>query len=254
MAPDHDGTAGAGASHGHLLCGPQPDVAGAAGYPDAPPRMGFFTDTSVCIGCKACEVACKEWNAVPENGLELTGMSYDNTQGLGADTWRHVAFIEQRKPFGGQEPGVSHDDVDIFAAAAGLGTGTHSPGPGATAPPPGAAPAGAAPAGEISPVSPDGRTELRWLMASTSTPGPSRRTAGGRGGQAAGPGGRLSGARSSDRRGAPAPPPPVLRAPRPRRAVRPRSGRPPAAAGCPRPWRRSRCAARPTPGCAGSRR
>jgi formate dehydrogenase iron-sulfur subunit len=62
-----------------------------------PARMGFFTDTSVCIGCKACEVACKEWNALPEDGLELTGMSYDNTQGLGADTWRHVAFIEQRK-------------------------------------------------------------------------------------------------------------------------------------------------------------
>jgi formate dehydrogenase iron-sulfur subunit len=57
--------------------------------------MGFFTDTSVCIGCKACEVACKEWNAVPEDGIELTGMSYDNTESLGASTWRHVAFIEQ---------------------------------------------------------------------------------------------------------------------------------------------------------------
>jgi formate dehydrogenase iron-sulfur subunit len=60
--------------------------------------MGFFTDTSVCIGCKACEVACKEWNAVPDDGLVFTGMSYDNTVGLGADTWRHVAFIEQRRP------------------------------------------------------------------------------------------------------------------------------------------------------------
>ncbi|MDQ1430231.1 MAG: formate dehydrogenase iron-sulfur subunit, partial [Actinomycetota bacterium] len=60
------------------------------------PRVGFFTDTSICIGCKACEVACKEWNYVPEDGLALTGMSYDNTQGLSADTWRHVAFIEQR--------------------------------------------------------------------------------------------------------------------------------------------------------------
>jgi formate dehydrogenase iron-sulfur subunit len=60
--------------------------------------MGFFTDTSVCIGCKACEVACKEWNSVPEDGIALTGMSYDNTVGLSADTWRHVAFIEQRKP------------------------------------------------------------------------------------------------------------------------------------------------------------
>ena len=58
-------------------------------------RMGFFTDTSVCIGCKACEVACKEWNAIPDDGMAFTGMSYDNTVGLGADTWRHVAFIEQ---------------------------------------------------------------------------------------------------------------------------------------------------------------
>jgi formate dehydrogenase iron-sulfur subunit len=65
-------------------------------------RMGFFTDTSVCIGCKACEVACKEWNEVPEDGLLLTGMSYDNTEALGASTWRHVAFIEQ--PAGGHPP------------------------------------------------------------------------------------------------------------------------------------------------------
>ncbi len=71
------------------------DPAARSGYADHPPRMGFFTDTSVCIGCKACEVACKEWNGVPEDGLELTGMSYDNTQSLGASTWRHVAFIEQ---------------------------------------------------------------------------------------------------------------------------------------------------------------
>ncbi|WP_051707312.1 MULTISPECIES: 4Fe-4S dicluster domain-containing protein [unclassified Streptomyces] len=150
---------------GNLLSGPQPNVARAAGYPDTPPRMGFFTDTSVCIGCKACEVACKEWNAVPEDGLELTGMSYDNTQGLGADTWRHVAFIEQRKPLGGQEPGVDHSGFDVFEAARALGGSPSSPGPGATAPAPEAAPAGA-PAGEISPLSPDGRTELRWLMAS----------------------------------------------------------------------------------------
>jgi formate dehydrogenase iron-sulfur subunit len=71
------------------------DPAGRAGYVDHPARMGFFTDTSVCIGCKACEVACKEWNRVPEDGLVLSGMSYDNTQGLSASTWRHVAFIEQ---------------------------------------------------------------------------------------------------------------------------------------------------------------
>ena len=66
------------------------------------PRLGFFTDTSLCIGCKACEVACKEWNEVPEDGLEWSGNSYDNTGGLGADTWRHVAFVEQRLPLGVQ--------------------------------------------------------------------------------------------------------------------------------------------------------
>ena len=71
------------------------DPAPDAGYVDAPPRMGFFTDTSVCIGCKACEVACKEWNAVPDDGFDLLGQSYDNTGGLSADSWRHVAFIEQ---------------------------------------------------------------------------------------------------------------------------------------------------------------
>ncbi len=85
------------------------DPAGDSGYPHPPPRVGFFTDTSLCIGCKACEVACKEWNQVPEDGIALSGMSYDNTQGLGADTWRHVAFIEQRKLIGNQEPGVFHD-------------------------------------------------------------------------------------------------------------------------------------------------
>ncbi|MER5428232.1 4Fe-4S dicluster domain-containing protein [Streptomyces sp. NPDC002588] len=66
-------------------------------------RVGFFTDTSVCIGCKACEVACKEWNALPEDGLSLTAMSYDNTEALGASTWRHVAFIEQPRPDGRAE-------------------------------------------------------------------------------------------------------------------------------------------------------
>jgi formate dehydrogenase iron-sulfur subunit len=71
------------------------DPAPDAGYPDAPARVGFFTDTSVCIGCKACEVACKEWNLIPDDGFNLLGMSFDNTGGLTANSWRHVAFIEQ---------------------------------------------------------------------------------------------------------------------------------------------------------------
>ena len=58
-------------------------------------RYGFFTDTSLCIGCKACEVACKEWNALPMDDVGLSGHSYDNSNALGATTWRHVSFVEQ---------------------------------------------------------------------------------------------------------------------------------------------------------------
>jgi formate dehydrogenase iron-sulfur subunit len=58
-------------------------------------RYGFFTDTTLCIGCKACEVACKEWNNLPADAIGLTGDSYDNTGALSATTWRHVAFVER---------------------------------------------------------------------------------------------------------------------------------------------------------------
>ena len=59
---------------------------------------GFYTDTTVCIGCKACQVACHQWNNLPaeEGGARsLTGDSYDNTGHLSALNWRHVKFIEQ---------------------------------------------------------------------------------------------------------------------------------------------------------------
>ena len=92
---------------GNQLYGPEPNVAADAGWRPPEPRMGFFTDTSVCIGCKACEVACKEWNGVPDDGFNLLGWSYDNTGALGGSTWRHVAFIEQPRRLSGQEPGLS---------------------------------------------------------------------------------------------------------------------------------------------------
>lgn len=77
------------------LAGPT-DPTADAHWEHAHARKGFFTDTSICIGCKACEVACKEWNQNPQDGdLELLESSYDNTGALGASTWRHVAFVEQ---------------------------------------------------------------------------------------------------------------------------------------------------------------
>jgi formate dehydrogenase iron-sulfur subunit len=120
------------------------DPAPDAGYPDAPPRMGFFTDTSICIGCKACEVACKEWNSVPEDGLNFTGMSYDNSGGLGADTWRHVKFIEQPQRLGEQESGIERRRVVDLGM-------------------PGSQPPGMRP-DDVDGAS--GRTPFRWLMMS----------------------------------------------------------------------------------------
>src|SRR5215469_6034045 len=66
-----------------------------------PEPVGFYTDTTVCIGCKACEVACHQWNALParEDGqVALSGQSYDNTVALSDVDWRHVKFIEQFGP------------------------------------------------------------------------------------------------------------------------------------------------------------
>ena len=69
-------------------------------------EVGFFTDPTVCIGCKACEVACKEWNEVPDDGFTWSGNSYDNTGHLGASTWRHVMFLEQDRRKGNQIAGT----------------------------------------------------------------------------------------------------------------------------------------------------
>ena len=70
-------------------------------------RMGFFTDTTVCIGCKACEVACKQWNDLPADGAEFRkGGSYDHTGELSASTWRHVHFVETTAFDGGHLPSL----------------------------------------------------------------------------------------------------------------------------------------------------
>ncbi|MGI8949243.1 MAG: 4Fe-4S dicluster domain-containing protein [Ornithinimicrobium sp.] len=121
------------------LSGPLDDVAGDAGYAAHPERMGFFTDTSVCIGCKACEVACKEWNFVPEDGLLLTGMSYDNTEQLDANSWRHVAFVEQTRQVRAPTPAPS---TDLGMPAVGLPGAQDPDGPD------------------------DGDVGVRWLMSS----------------------------------------------------------------------------------------
>lgn len=113
-------------------------------------RMAFFTDTSVCIGCKACEVACKEWNRNPVEGYKVTGNSYDNTGSLGANTWRHVAFIEQ-----------DNDRIDKARAEGAQLVSLGMPGFAA----PGDAARDDAPVGSAQPIHPD-TSDFRWLMSS----------------------------------------------------------------------------------------
>jgi formate dehydrogenase iron-sulfur subunit len=67
--------------------------------------VGFLTDPTRCIGCKACEVACKEWNQLPAEPASFSG-SYDHTGALGASSWRHVKFVEQPVALGRQVTGV----------------------------------------------------------------------------------------------------------------------------------------------------
>lgn len=74
-------------------------------YVDEERTVGFLTDVTLCIGCKACEVACKEWNQVPAEPLHFTGESYDNSIALGASTWRHVKFLERDRRLGHQIAG-----------------------------------------------------------------------------------------------------------------------------------------------------
>src|SRR6185437_6886808 len=71
----------------------------------------FLTDSTLCIGCKACEVACKEWNGVSDDGLNWTGFSYDNTGAVGHSTWRHVKFFEHPP-----QPGHGGNSSDVAAS------------------------------------------------------------------------------------------------------------------------------------------
>ncbi len=138
------------------LLGPK-DPAPGAGWEDPPPRKGFFTDTSLCIGCKACEVACKEWNGVPEDGLNFLGSSYDNTGALGASTWRHVAFVEQPRRLGRQDI-----NLPLYPVGPSVSDAAGKPGPDTVAVDLGM------PSFDLpgATADPESRTDFRWLMSS----------------------------------------------------------------------------------------
>jgi formate dehydrogenase iron-sulfur subunit len=133
--------------------GPKPGTEGV--------RFGFFTDTSICIGCKACEVACKEWNEVPENRTGFTGHSMDNTGALGANAWRHVAFIEQP-----HHPGLRSSSPQGGGA---VGPRSSSPQGGSAVGPRSSSPQGGSAVGLEwfgDDVATQGTPDFRWLMSS----------------------------------------------------------------------------------------
>jgi formate dehydrogenase iron-sulfur subunit len=149
------------------LAGPT-DPAADARWTEGKPRKGFFTDTSICIGCKACEVACKEWNGNPRDGdLELLGSSYDNTGALGASTWRHVAFVEQGRERIDEARATGRALVNLGMPAVGPpATGRMAPADAALAGPASAGPALAETMPAGGPEMPPDTPEFRWLMSS----------------------------------------------------------------------------------------
>jgi formate dehydrogenase iron-sulfur subunit len=83
-----------------------------SGFRIEPGRVyGFFTDTTLCIGCKACEVACKQWNSLPADDIGFHATSYDNTRQLSHSTWRHVKFVEQAPLGSGPPRWLLHSDI-----------------------------------------------------------------------------------------------------------------------------------------------
>lgn len=56
-------------------------------------RMAMLIDVSKCMGCRGCQVACKQWNQLPAVKTKFTG-SYQNPPELSAKTWTLVTFNE----------------------------------------------------------------------------------------------------------------------------------------------------------------
>ncbi|SDG54619.1 formate dehydrogenase iron-sulfur subunit [Pseudomonas benzenivorans] len=65
-------------------------------------EVAKLIDTSKCIGCKACQVACSEWNDLRDEVGSNVGV-YDNPRDLTADSWTLMRFAEHENPAGNLE-------------------------------------------------------------------------------------------------------------------------------------------------------
>jgi formate dehydrogenase iron-sulfur subunit len=65
-----------------------------SGKPTAPTdAIVQFIDTSKCIGCKACQVSCKQWHQLPAEETVFTG-SYSNPPDVSGKTLTRIGFSE----------------------------------------------------------------------------------------------------------------------------------------------------------------
>jgi len=55
-----------------------------------------LVDITRCIGCRACQVACKQWNELPaeETSFRGTGGGYENPPALSTSTYTRITFHE----------------------------------------------------------------------------------------------------------------------------------------------------------------
>ena len=59
----------------------------------------FLIDTTKCFACRACQVACKQWNELEAETTTNRG-TYENPPDLSANTWVLVHFKELERPDG----------------------------------------------------------------------------------------------------------------------------------------------------------
>src|ERR1700687_2966688 len=64
------------------------------------PTVSKYIDTSTCIGCKACEVACQEWNDLKTQNTHQTG-TYQTMPTTAPDYWNLIRFEEREQENGG---------------------------------------------------------------------------------------------------------------------------------------------------------
>ncbi|MCQ4346134.1 formate dehydrogenase subunit beta [Pseudomonas stutzeri] len=90
-------------------------------------EVAKLIDTSKCIGCKACQVACSEWNELRDQVGGNAG-TYDNPNDLSADSWTLMRFTEYENPGTGNLEWLIRKDGCMHCADPGCLKACPSPG------------------------------------------------------------------------------------------------------------------------------